>query len=176
MTRTHTLQALVIVGALVLCAASAPADEHGAGKAAAMAPGPLRAVTVPFTLDHNRMIVEVELVRPDGTVMKAPAWVDTGAEVLVVTEAIARELGLDMSGLDADGSHGSAATDSPAPGVRIGGLPLDMEGIPTWVRRGAPIMPGVPAQVHLGASALRHDHVVLDYPAQRLTVARPGVL
>jgi len=34
----------------------------------------------------------------------------------------------------------------------------------------------VPAEAGLPASALRHDHVVFDYPARRLTVARPGVL
>ncbi|MCG6962587.1 MAG: hypothetical protein LJE95_04890, partial [Acidobacteria bacterium] len=168
MTRTGKLAVLMIAAVL------------GVGSSAASAGGQhaLRQVTVPFTLDHNRMIVDVELVRPDGTIRRARAWVDTGTEVLIVTEPVARELGLDLSGFAAGGSKArhSVRTSSPAPALRIGGLPLDMTGIETYVRRGALIMPGVPAEVHVGASALRHDHVVLDYPARRLTVARPGVL
>jgi hypothetical protein len=135
-----------------------------------------RAATVPFTVDHNRMIVEVGLVRPDGTIRKAPAWVDTGTQVLIVTEPVARDLGLDLSVLAGKETGESVETPSPAPGLRIGDLPLDTSGIATRVRRGKAIMPGVPAEVHLPASALRQEHVVLDYPARRLTVARPGAL
>jgi hypothetical protein len=131
---------------------------------------------VPFTLDHNRMIVEVQLIRPDGSVRKVAAWVDTGNESLILTEAVARDVGVEVPTPGKDQEHGSVRSASPAPGVRFGGMTLDVTGIPTLVRRGSRVNPGVPAEVHLPASALRHDHVVLDYPARRLTVARAGAL
>jgi hypothetical protein len=134
------------------------------------------SATLPFTVDHNRMIVEVELVRPDGTTREASAWVDTGNQVLIVTEAVARDLGLDVSGLAGGDVKAPVETSSPTPGLRIGGLQLDVTGIATRVKRGSRVMPGVPAEVHLPASALRHDQVVLDFPARRFTVARPGTL
>ncbi len=135
-----------------------------------------RSATVPFTLDHNRMIVEAQFVRPDGTIRKARAWVDTGSQNLVVAEPLARDLGLDLSGLKKDGPKDSADSSSPAPPVRLGGLPLDMERIKVRVFPGTGLRAGVPAEAMLPASAFRRDHVVFDYPALRLTVARPGTL
>jgi len=37
------------------------------------------SVTVPFVLDHNRMLVDAEIQRPDGTWCKIRLWVDTAA-------------------------------------------------------------------------------------------------
>jgi hypothetical protein len=173
MTVDSRLAVVVLTGVLGSGAAATAGQQALALETPPQAP---RAVTVPFSMDHNRMLVDVELVRPDGRLRKAAAWVDTGNEALVVTEPLARELGLDLSALDGTAKGESAVTTSPAPGLRIGGLPLDVSGIPTWVHRSVAIMPGVPAEVHLPAAALRHDHVVLDYPARRLTVARPGAL
>jgi hypothetical protein len=120
------------------------------------------------------MIVEVEFVRSDGTVRQARAWVDTGEQYLSVAEPLARDLGLDVQGLT-EGAH-SVELTSPAPLLRLGGMPLDVVGVKTRVHAGALAWPGVFAEVHVAASVFRHRHVVLDYPARRLTVARPGVL
>ena len=135
-----------------------------------------RSVTVPFTLDHNRMIVDVEFVRPDGTIRTARAWVDTGNQFLMVGEALARDLGLDVARPKEGATQYPQMWASQTPRVRISGMPLDMQGVKTEVLSGARLMPGVPAEANVPASALRRDHVVFDYPARRLTVARPGVL
>jgi predicted aspartyl protease len=139
-------------------------------------PEALHPVTVPFTLDHNRMIVDAEFLRPDGTVRRARAWVDTGNQFLVLAESLAGDLGLDLSGLRCDTSRESAESSSPAPAVRLGGMPLQTGGIKTTVFRGSGLRPGVPAEVCLPASALLQYHVVFDYPARRLTLALPGAL
>jgi hypothetical protein len=120
------------------------------------------------------MIVAVELARPDGTWRQARAWVDTGNEYLIMAEPLARDLGFDVSGLK--GEEHSVELASPAPPMRLGELPLSVEGVRTRVHPGAFVRPGVPAETNLPASILMHDHVVFDYPAQRITVARPGVL
>jgi hypothetical protein len=60
--------------------------------------------------------------------------------------------------------------------MRLGGMPLDVKGVKTRAHPGALVRPGVLAEAQVPASVLRHEHVVFDYPAQCLTVARPGVL
>ncbi len=130
-----------------------------------------RSATLPFALDHNRMTVEIEFARPDGSARRARAWVDTGSPDLALAEPLARELGLDVSGAD-----GGAQSGLPVPFVRLGGMALDLDGIRTRIRPGAVVLPGVTAEACLPAAALRHHHVVFDYPARRLTVAQPGFL
>lgn len=132
------------------------------------------AVTVPVTLDHNRMIVEVEFLRPDGSPRVVRAWVDTGNQDLILAEPLARDLGLDLSLLKAAEAGHSVALTTPAAGMRIGGMALDVAGVATRVRQGPHVMPGVPAEANLPASILRHYRVVLDYPARKLTVAMAG--
>jgi hypothetical protein len=164
---------VAVCGVAMACGLPGRAGAAGKPTRAASAP---RSVTVPFSLDHNRMIVDVEFTRPDGTLRRARAWVDTGDEVLVLAEPLARELGLDLSAIDAGAVGHSVAIGSAAPPTRIGGLPLDVAGVGVQVRLGTHVPAGASVEVQLPASALRHDHVVFDYPARRLTVARRGVL
>jgi hypothetical protein len=135
---------------------------------------PPRSVTVPFVLDHNRMIVEVEFIRPDATIRKARAWVDTGSQYLMMAEPLARDLGIDLPGPTA--AEHSADSAPAAPPLRLGGMPLPVENIRMRVQPGACVLPGVLAETTLPASLFRQDHVVFDYPAWLLTVAQPGVL
>jgi hypothetical protein len=135
-----------------------------------------RSVSLPFALDHNRLTVEAEFVRPDGTVRKARAWMDTGSESLVVAESLARDLGLDLSGLKTAQAQHSVDLAGPAPRMLVGGLPLDLEGSRMRVHPGTHLRPGVAAEANLPANALRRLHIVLDYPALRLIVARPGAI
>ena len=149
------------------------ADEAGAGQPRSATSDP-RSVTLPFTMDHNRMIVDVEFVRSDGTVRPARAWVDTGNEVLMLSKPLAHDLGIDVSGVKDKGLQ--VELPKPAPLLRFGGLSVPTEGIRTEVLPGDTVWHGVPADFNLPASLLRNEHLVLDYPARRLTVARPGVL
>jgi hypothetical protein len=53
------------------------------GAIAQNAPKPARqpepkSATVPFTLDHNRIIIEVSIPLSDGTTQRVRAWVDNG--------------------------------------------------------------------------------------------------
>jgi hypothetical protein len=172
------LAALLLGAALPGFIVGCAAGPGPSGGSAAREPGPARAplsVTLPFTLDHNRMIVEEEFLRPDGSVRKARAWVDTGNEVLFLGEALARDLGLDISG-PGNGAGGPEKPALAAPPVRLDGMPLDVAGVAAQVQRGTRVWPGVPAEANLPASLLRRHHVVFDYPARRMTVARPGLL
>ena len=121
------------------------------------------------------MIVQLEFVRPDGSVRTADAWVDTGSEFLTLAETLARDLELDVSGLDGETHSVEAHVAGPDlyawEGCRSGWTASGLRassGASPWL--------GIPAEVNLPASLLCHDQVIFDYPAGHLTVARPGVL
>jgi hypothetical protein len=120
------------------------------------------------------MIVQLEFVRSDGSIRTARAWVDTGSEYLTLAQPLAGDLGLDVSELA--GEKRSVELASPAPPVRMAGLPLRVDGVRVRASAGAFPWPGIPAEASLPASMLCHDHLIFDYPAKLLTVSRPGVL
>lgn len=148
-----------------------PAEEAALPAAEGGTPG---GGTVPFTLDHNRIMVDLEVLAPDGRVVPARAWVDTGTEAMILSESLAIELGLDTTALEQRDGDRSVELASACPEVRVGGVALATEGIPLRVYPGASTQRGLAASVHLPAGAFRDLHVVFDYPARRLTVAEPG--
>ena len=145
--------------------------QSGQADAAEKAKEAPPSVTVPFEMDHNRVFVEVEFLRPDGTVRKARAWMDTGNEALVLQEPLARDLGFEVPA-----GKEEWVQLPKAPGLRLNGWPLDSADVPAGVLRGPGMRPGLLVEAQLPAALFRRCHVVLDYPARRLTVARPGVL
>lgn len=56
-----------------------------------------RLATVPLIVAHNRVYVEVEFARPDGSRRKARFWVDNGNPDLAISEGLGHDLGLDIS-------------------------------------------------------------------------------
>jgi hypothetical protein len=60
--------------------------------------------------------------------------------------------------------------------MRVGGVALDTEGMTVAVRAGRVALPGIQAECTIAPRCLRRLHIVFDYPARRLTLARPGVL
>jgi hypothetical protein len=142
--------------------------------AAAAAQTDWPSATVPFSLDHNRMTVEIEFPRPAGGVRKARAWVDTGGTDLLMSESLARDLGIEVPTFRTPDQ--SAPSPSRAPAMRVGGVQLDTEGMTVSVRAGRVALPGIEAECTIAPQCLRRLHVVFDYPAGRLTLARPGTL
>ena len=133
------------------------------------------SATIPMVLDHNRMTVDVEFVRLDGSTRRESAWVDTGGTAVVLAETLARDLGVDLAGMPAGSEH-SFSTPTAVPILQLGGIALDTEGMTISVHPGRFARPGVQASCVIPARCLRRLHVVFDYPAQKLIVARPGVL
>ncbi len=138
--------------------------------------GPAGSVTRPMQLDHGRVFVDVEFVRPDGGARTARVWVDTGNQELLVGRDLARDLRLEHPDWPDSGSFTMVEATSPAPAMRFGTIALDHEGLVVRVRNGSAVLPGLPAEACLPARALRRLGVVFDYPARRLTLARPGAL
>jgi hypothetical protein len=157
---------------LVLISAAIAA---GIGIAPAASTTEPASATVPMVLDHNRMTVEVEFMGTDGAAHKTRAWVDSGGMTVSMVEPLARELGINLSAMPAGGGR-SFDPKSAVPVMRVGGIALDTEGMNVMVDPSRMARPGVQAECVLPARCLRRLHVVFDYPARRLTLAKPGVL
>lgn len=137
-----------------------------------------RSITVPFVLDHNRMLVDAEIQRADGSWRTARLWVDTGNPELFLSEGLARDLAIDVSARqDTPDGRDVPLEVAPLAGVRIGGMGLRFEDVttkvvfePRWLFTTMHIDANLPATV------LAKYHVVFDYPRLEMTVAEPGTL
>jgi hypothetical protein len=137
---------------------------------------PTDSVTVPVTLDHNRMLARAEVQRRDGSWRSALLWIDTGNPNMMLSEAFARDLGIDIP-VPPQVAGATTLTVPPPAGLRIGGMPLRLDGVtarvhlePQWIFRTMHVDANLPATV------LQRYHVVFDYPRRRLTLAQPGAL
>ncbi|MBK7259428.1 MAG: hypothetical protein IPI01_16830 [Ignavibacteriae bacterium] len=129
------------------------------------------SVTVPFTLDHNRMLIQAEFLTPSGSWLPVRLWVDSGNPELLLASRCAADIG---TPIPADSNSIPVAT--PA-GLRIGGMTLNLSGVsaramnePRWLFSTMHIDANLPSTV-----LARYD-VVFDYPARTLTIAAPGSL
>jgi hypothetical protein len=135
----------------------------------------LNPVTVPFILDHNRMLVDAEIQRNDSTWRKVRLWVDTGNPTFFISESLARDLGIDLSAVE-DTAFKSPGLQVATPGsIRIGGKRINLDGVksrvifqPFWLFR------AMHADANLPATVLKKYFVVFDYPKQELILAEPG--
>jgi hypothetical protein len=123
-----------------------------------------KAITVPFVLDHNRVFVELEFVKPDGMIRRAFAFVDMGDPDLELTVSLAKELQLD---------HDKDLR------IRVGSTALvfDRGKLKAAAAPGETIMAGAGKdETNLPASILMGYDVVFDYKARTITLAAPGTI
>lgn len=135
-------------------------------------------VTVPFTLDHNRMLVDAEIQRADGTWRGARLWVDTGNPDFFLSDTLARDLGIDLSAAGAGDGSPFREMEVPTPtGLRLNGMPLDLTGVTTKVVFGPRwLFDTMHNDANLPSSVMKKYQVLFDYPGLRLTLAQPGRL
>jgi len=84
---------------------------------------PPKSVTVPVTLDHNRMVIDVYLPLPDGTSKRVRARVDSGNSEMTMSPRIAALLGF----VSCDGQVSNA---TPPRELVIGGI-ISLPGVRT---------------------------------------------
>src|SRR5689334_17735337 len=135
-----------------------------------------KSATVPITLDHNRIIVDVFLMMPDGAKTRVRAWLDTGNPDLWMTERLARKLGLELTGDAQPAVAGQQRTALAPKEITIGNMAIPLSGIKdAHVTLGREsIGPGTSAEINLPSRVLRDYDVVVDYPNRELTLASPG--
>jgi hypothetical protein len=137
------------------------------------------STTVPMVLDHNRMLVDAEIQRKDGSWRPVRLWIDTGNPDFMMSETLARDLGIDLSAASANATDGRMPPlEVPPPtGVRLGGMALDFQGVgsmvlfePAWIFNTMHIDANLPSTV------MKKYQIVFDYPKREFTIAAPGSL
>lgn len=140
---------------------------------------PGTSVTVPMTLDHNRMLVNARIQRRDGTWRSALLWVDTGSPDFIMSPSLARDLGIDLSAAEKpDQAAQPRSLEIPPPdSIQLGSFPLHFDGVkskvvfqPFW------LFSTMHCDANLPATVLKQYQVVFDYPGRKLTLAKPGTL
>jgi hypothetical protein len=168
------MKTAVALLAMLLCAACAWAQA----KPPQSEPSPteLKSVTVPFTLDHNRIVVNAGLPLPDSTVLRVAAWIDNGNPDLEMSRRVATLLNLNVS-------CSSATCSAPPPtAIDIGGMKVSLEAIKTVsiplkpVSAAAIMAAGMSAEVNIPSTILRSYDVLVDFPVRKLTIAQHGTL
>ncbi len=144
---------------------------------AAFAQAP-KSVTVPITLDHNRAIVDVYLPSKEGSSVRARALFDLGGLQLELTEALARKLGLPITGQPEPPANPRWYVVPTPSEMRIGTMRLPLNGFQDAraLLGVESVEPGCNAEITLPSGFLKNYDVVVDYPNRQLTVAPAGTL
>lgn len=132
------------------------------------------AVTVPATIDHNRVVIRGEVRLPDGSSQTVRIWVDNGDPELNLSRRLATVLGLAVK-------CGDQECSSPAPSaLQIGGMSIPLATaneahIPLRpVDQAAVLAGGMDVDMNLPSSVLRHYDVVVDFVDHKFTIGPPG--
>ena len=145
--------------------------------AAALAQPAPKSATVPITLDHNRIIIDVYLPLPDGSSKRVRAWVDNGNPDLSISENAAKLMGLTATGEIEAAPGYKVRTTSPPKALTIGGMSLPLTALKEARIEGQDaIAPGLSAAINLPSALLRHYDVLINYPEREFTIAQPGTL
>ena len=99
---------------LALCGFSGAQDK---GVAA------LNSVTVPAVIDHNRVVINADVVLPDGSTQRVRAWVDNGNPDLYMSRRVAILLGLAVS------CDAHECSSPPPRQIVVGGMTISLGGV-----------------------------------------------
>lgn len=134
--------------------------------------------TVPVTLDHNRIVIDVRFPLPDGTTKRVRGWVDNGNNEMWITEDLAKKLSLDITGESKDENGLKIRSAPPPPTLIVGGMqlhPTDIKEVKVLLGRDS-IAAGMSPEINLPSTLLRHYDVQMDYPNREFTIAPPGTI
>jgi hypothetical protein len=90
-------------------------------------PSEPNSVTIPMTIDHNRVVINVEVPLPDGSTQRVRAWVDNGDPDLNLSRRLAMQLQLAVSCNDKDNDHDCSSP--PPPEIIVGGMKIPLIGV-----------------------------------------------
>jgi hypothetical protein len=137
-----------------------------------------KSATVPITLDHNRIIIDVYLPLADGSKTRVRGWVDNGNDAMWITEDLAKKLNLPSTGDTQRQASGNVRMVQPPARLFIGEMPLRVQNIKEIRALGGreSVAPGTSAKISIPATVLRNYEILVDYPSREFTIALPGTL
>lgn len=132
------------------------------------------STVVPLILDHNRILVDGEIQRKDGSWRKVRFWLDTGTPDFIMSESLARDLQFDLT----KASSGKASFEVlPPAAIRLGSMDLNFENIkskvvfrPFW------LFSAMHNDANIPASVLKQYSIIIDYPDRQLHIGPPDTL
>ncbi len=165
-TRYNFQMKLPVFFAFILSAVLAPAQSASP-----------QSATVPITLDHNRIVIDVYLPLPDGSTKRVRGWVDNGNPDLEMSRRAATLMGL---AVNCDGQVCSATPNPRVVSLEvvIGGMKVfvsAMKSIRVPVGDSA-IAPGMSPEINLPATVLRNYDVLVNFPDREFSIGVPGSL
>lgn len=135
--------------------------------------------TVPLLIDRNRPYVDLTLQRADGSKRSARFLVDSGGGGFILTEPLAKDLGLKWGAtMKEEGAEFAQVTDKLKASVGDFSLELDPQRVLVVIGADT-ILPKSVTAPHDGmlpGHVLAKYHVIFDYPKAKFTIARAGVL
>lgn len=160
---------LVIASYLLLCGL-AWGQEKGPP------PQEPKFVTVPASIDHNRVVIDADILLPSNSWQSIHAWVDNGNPDLYLSRRMATLLGLTVT-------CGDQECSAPPPKqIAIGGMLISLAGLKVAkiplrpVNAASVLAPGMNAEINLPASVLRHYDVLIDFPGHKFSIGLPGTI
>ena len=132
------------------------------------------SVTVPATIDHNRVVVDAEVTAANGSTEPVHAWVDNGNAEFEISRRLATTLGLAVS---CDDKECSA---SPPPSISIGGMSISLATVKQAkiplkpVSAAAVLAPGMKVEINLPSTVLRQYDILVDFPGRKFSIGPPG--
>jgi hypothetical protein len=135
-----------------------------------------RPVTVPATIDHNRVVIDADLPLPDGSTQRIHVWVDNGNPDLHMSRHLSTLLGLSVSCND------TACWAPPPREIVVGGMAIPLTVVKEVhiplkpVSAASVLAAGLNAEMNLPAAVLRHYDVLVDFPEHKFTIGAPGTI
>lgn len=134
------------------------------------------SATVPMILDHNRMLVDAQFIQKDGVSISARLWVDSGNPDFLMSEALARKLGIDLTDAEKKIARGRLEV-TPPENLCIGKVRLNFDGVKSYVVFAPAWMFGtMHNDANLPSTVLKRYHVIFDYPRKQFTLAESGAV
>jgi len=153
----------------ILAFALLGAANSGSDKPVASPPA-----VVPAAIDHNRVVIEVEVATASGASRHVRAWVDNGNPELELSRRLATSLGLSVT-------CGDNECSSPPPAaMSIGGMNIPLGYIKEAkiplkpVSAAGVLAPGMNVEINIPSTVLRHYDVLIDYPGRKFSIGAPG--
>jgi hypothetical protein len=134
-----------------------------------------KSVTVPITLDHNRIVIDVYLPLPDGSSKRVRGWVDTGNSDLWMSRRVATLMGLTI-----DCSEKACSATGSLPDIVIGGMKVSFASLnqaKIMVKSDQVqdvMMPGMSAEINIPSTILRNYAIVVNFPDREFTIGGSG--
>lgn len=134
------------------------------------------SITVPAAIDHNRVIINVDLPLPNGSRETVRAWVDNGDPDLSLSRRLASLLNLPVTCAERE------CSSPPPKEIVVGGFPIPLTQLKNAkvplrpVSAAAVLASGMAAEINIPGSVLKNYDVLVDYPDHRFSIGAPGTI